>query len=59
MKFQLLVIKKIDSSFKLGVDIGADLDEISNLSSDANKANDKSYQLLDQMIHSLLEIDKK
>lgn len=35
------------------------MDEISNLSSDANKANDKSYQLLDQMIHSLLEIDKK
>ncbi|EFN3007326.1 histidine kinase [Campylobacter coli] len=32
---------------------------MSNLSSDANKANDKSYQLLDQMIHSLLEIDKK
>lgn len=27
--------QKIDSSFKLGVDIGADLDEISNLSSDA------------------------
>ncbi len=51
--------QKIDSSFKLGVDIGTDLDEISNLSSDANKANDKSYQLLDQMIHSLLEIDKK
>lgn len=35
------------------------MDEISNLSSDANKANDKSYQLLDRMIHSLLEIDKK
>ncbi|EAL4587224.1 methyl-accepting chemotaxis protein [Campylobacter coli] len=51
--------QKIDSSFKLGVDIGADLDEISNLSSDANKANDKSYQLLDRMIYSLLEIDKK
>ncbi|TKX30678.1 methyl-accepting chemotaxis protein [Campylobacter estrildidarum] len=51
--------KKIDSSFHLGANIGSDLRELANLSSDANTANDKSYELLEQMLQSLFSVAQK
>ncbi|MBZ7937309.1 MULTISPECIES: methyl-accepting chemotaxis protein [Campylobacter] len=51
--------KKVDSSFHLGNNIGSDLRELANLSSDANAANDKSYELLEQMLKSLFSVAQK
>lgn len=51
--------QKIDESFQLSANVGEDLRELAVLSGDANNANDKSYQLLDQMLSSLFNIAQK
>ena len=51
--------QKIDESFQLSADVSNELRELAALSGDASHANDKSYQLLDQMLDSLFSVAQK
>lgn len=51
--------QKIDEGFQLSTSVGNELRELASLSGDASDANDKSYELLDQMLKSLFDVANK
>ncbi|KAA6233648.1 methyl-accepting chemotaxis protein [Campylobacter sp. LR291e] len=51
--------KKIDEGFHLSENVGTELGELATLSSEASKANDKSYEVLTQMLNSLSNVANK